>query len=45
MGAGSIRLYEPLSRHTTLRVGGPARFWAEPETEEGFADLVQLCFD
>ena len=45
MGAGSIRLYEPLSRHTTLRVGGPAQFWAEPETEEGFADLVQMCFD
>lgn len=45
MGAGGIRLYEPLSKHTTMRVGGPAQFWAEPETEEGFADLVQLCFD
>ncbi|MFZ0710591.1 MAG: UDP-N-acetylmuramate--L-alanine ligase [Terrimicrobiaceae bacterium] len=45
MGPGTIRLYEPLSRHTTLRVGGPAQFWAEPETEEGFADLVQFCFD
>jgi UDP-N-acetylmuramate--alanine ligase len=45
MGAGTIRLYEPLSRHTTMRVGGPAQFWAEPETEEGFADLVRLCFD
>lgn len=45
MGAGSIRLHEPLSRHTTMRVGGPAQFWAEPETEEGFADLVQFCFD
>ncbi|HEY5769784.1 MAG TPA: UDP-N-acetylmuramate--L-alanine ligase, partial [Terrimicrobium sp.] len=45
MGPGTIRLYEPLSRHTTMRVGGPAQFWAEPLTEEGFADLVQLCFD
>ena len=45
MGPGTIRLYEPLSRHTTMRVGGPAQFWAEPETEEGFADLVRLCFD
>ncbi len=45
MGPGSIRLHEPLSRHTTMRVGGPAQFWAEPETEEGFADLVQYCFD
>jgi UDP-N-acetylmuramate--alanine ligase len=45
MGPGRIRLYEPLSRHTTMRVGGPAQFWAEPETEEGFADLVRFCFD
>lgn len=45
MGTGAIRLHEPLSRHTTMRVGGPAQFWAEPETEEGFADLVNFCFD
>jgi UDP-N-acetylmuramate--alanine ligase len=45
MGPGAIRLYEPLSKHTTMRIGGPAQFWAEPETEEGFADLVQFCFD
>ena len=36
MGHGSIKLYEPLSKHTTMRVGGPAQFWAEPEgSEEG----------
>lgn len=45
MGPGTIKLHEPLSRHTTMRVGGPAQFWAEPETEEGLADLIQLCFD
>ena len=44
MGPGSIRLYEPLSRHTTMRVGGPAQFWAEPETEEGFARLGATLF-
>jgi len=45
MGPGAIKLHEPLSRHTTMRIGGPAQFWVEPETEEGFADLVQFCFD
>ena len=45
MGPGRIRLYESLSKHTTMRIGGPAQFWAEPETEEGFADLVKYCFD
>jgi UDP-N-acetylmuramate--L-alanine ligase/UDP-N-acetylenolpyruvoylglucosamine reductase len=43
MGQGTIKLYEPLSKHTTMRVGGPAQFWAEPETEESFARLVRFC--
>ena len=43
MGQGTARLYEPLAKHTTLRVGGPAQFWVEPETEEGFARLARFC--
>jgi UDP-N-acetylmuramate--alanine ligase len=43
MGQGTIKLYEPLAKHTTMRIGGPAQFWAEPETEEGFARLVGFC--
>ena len=38
---GTAKLYEPLSKHTTLRVGGPARFWIEPSTEAAFARLVE----
>ena len=40
---GSARLYEPLSKHTTMRVGGPARFWIEPTTEGAFARVVRLA--
>jgi UDP-N-acetylmuramate--alanine ligase len=40
---GDIRLYEPLSKHTTLRVGGPAQFWVEPRQEEAFAELIRFC--
>jgi UDP-N-acetylmuramate--L-alanine ligase/UDP-N-acetylenolpyruvoylglucosamine reductase len=40
---GVVRLYEPLARHTTLRVGGPARFWVEPTTEQAFAEVIRLC--
>lgn len=43
MGKGQARLYEPLAKHTTLRIGGPAQYWLEPETEEGFARLVHHC--
>lgn len=38
-----IVLYEPLARHTTLRVGGPARFWCEPHTTAAFAALVRYA--
>ena len=40
---GHVRLYEPLSKHTTLRVGGPARFWVEPRNENMFAELIRFC--
>jgi len=40
---GHVRLYEPLSKHTTLRVGGPAQFWVEPRNENVFAELIRFC--
>ena len=40
---GDVRLYEPLAKHTTLRVGGPAQFWVEPRSEAAFADLIRFC--
>src|SRR5213595_3142780 len=39
----AVRLYEPLSKHTTLRVGGPAQFWVEPQSEHAFGDLIRFC--
>ncbi len=40
---GDVRLYEPLAKHTTLRVGGPAQFWVEPRTENALAELIRFC--
>jgi UDP-N-acetylmuramate--L-alanine ligase/UDP-N-acetylenolpyruvoylglucosamine reductase len=40
---GDVRLYEPLAKHTTLRVGGPAQFWVEPRNETAFAALIRYC--
>ena len=37
------KLYEPMSRHTTLLVGGPAQYWLEPHGFHGFAFLVDYC--
>ena len=32
---------EPLSRHTTMRVGGPARFWADVQSEAQLAAVLE----
>jgi UDP-N-acetylmuramate--alanine ligase len=42
---GEVSLYESLSKHTTLRVGGPAQFWVEPRNEKAFAELIRFCRD
>jgi UDP-N-acetylmuramate--alanine ligase len=42
-GVQTVKLYEPLSKHTTLRVGGPAQFWVEPHTEAAFAELIRYA--
>jgi UDP-N-acetylmuramate--alanine ligase len=40
---GDVRVYEPLARHTTLRVGGPAQFWVELHTEIALAELIRFA--
>lgn len=40
---GVLKLYEPMRRHTTMKVGGPAQFWIEPTTVEGLARVVKHC--
>ncbi|MGE9267756.1 MAG: UDP-N-acetylmuramate dehydrogenase, partial [Verrucomicrobiales bacterium] len=42
-GVEALKLYEPMRRHTTILVGGPAQFWIEPSTFEGFAKAVTYC--
>jgi UDP-N-acetylmuramate--L-alanine ligase/UDP-N-acetylenolpyruvoylglucosamine reductase len=45
MPAGEIdgKLYESMSRHTTMLVGGPAQFWIEPHGFYGMAFVVGYC--
>ena len=37
------KLYEPMKRHTTMLIGGPAQYWIEPHSFYGFAFLVDYC--
>jgi UDP-N-acetylenolpyruvoylglucosamine reductase len=41
--ATAIRRDEPLSKHTTLRVGGPADVFVEPASEADLAGVVKCC--
>ena len=34
---------EPMSRHTTFRVGGPADFFVTPKTKEDVRDVIRVC--
>ena len=34
---------EPLAKHTTLRVGGPADVYVEPASEEDLAAILKFC--
>lgn len=36
-------LYEPMRKHTTMLVGGPAQYWLEPSTHDGFSNMVKYC--
>ncbi len=38
-----IRRGEPLAKHTTLRVGGPADFYVEPADENDLVSVVKFC--
>jgi UDP-N-acetylmuramate dehydrogenase len=41
-GAG-VRFGEPLSRHTSFRIGGPADAWVEVSTAEEIRDVLRLA--
>ena len=38
-----IRRDEPLAKHTTLRIGGPADVYVEPASEADLANILKFC--
>ena len=43
IGKDSILPDEPMSRHTTFRVGGPADFFVTPKAKEEVRDVIRIC--
>lgn len=38
-----VRMHEPLSRHTTFRIGGPADYYVMPERMSELEGVVKVC--
>lgn len=43
LSEGQLKVDEPMKTHTTFRIGGPARFYVLPQTEEQLAEIVKVC--
>ena len=39
---GKVLLNEPLSRHTTFRIGGPAAVWVEPKDTDDLRTILRV---
>ena len=42
-GSGEVVTEEPMSRHTTFRIGGPADYFVTPHTKEEIRQVIRLC--
>lgn len=42
-GNAQLALYEPMRKHSTMLIGGPAQYWVEPQTHASFAKVVSYC--
>lgn len=43
VGSDNMYLNEPMSRHTTFRIGGPADYYVTPHSKEEIRDVIQAC--
>lgn len=43
VGKMNIRLEEPMEKHTTFQIGGPAQFFVTPGTTEEIGQILRLC--
>lgn len=43
VGSDNTYLNEPMSRHTTFRIGGPADYYVTPHSKEEIRDVIQAC--
>ncbi len=45
VGEGKVLVNEPMSSHTTFRIGGPADYFVAPENTEALQKILKVCKD
>ncbi len=43
VGEENVKIEEPMYKHTTFRIGGPAQYFVTPQTAEEIGQTVLLC--
>lgn len=43
LGSDNVKLQEPMSKHTTFRIGGPADFYLCPHSTKEVQQTIQIC--
>ena len=43
LGKEKVRISEPMNRHTTFRIGGPADYFLLPSTAEEVKKILEIC--
>lgn len=43
LGSDNVRLHEPMKKHTTFRIGGPADYYLCPHSTEELQKILQIC--
>ena len=45
LGEDKVRRQEPMRKHTTFRIGGPADYFLRPDTIEALKKILEFCRD
>ena len=43
LGEEKVKVDEPMKRHTTFRIGGPADYFLLPSSEEELSGILKIC--
>ena len=45
LGKEKVKVNEPMNRHTTFRIGGPADCFLLPSSQEALQEIIKICSD